>query len=134
MGAGSAGSQTARERPFTNAAEGCPVGSLAAGGAGHFGVGMTEHNDRHTMDRTREHLARADSELETVQHFLDPRSGLEDALDELQRGGQVLLERRLDLLGRKDEPAVLDRVGPQLDSKRRDGVFTVGPVRRVTRR
>src|SRR5215203_1587225 len=37
---------------------------------------------------------------------------LEDAVDELQRGGQVLLERRLDLLGRQDEPAGLRRVGP----------------------
>src|SRR5215210_5088933 len=59
---------------------------------------------------------------------------LEDAVDELQRGGQVLLEGRLDLFGRKDEPAVLQRVGPQLDSKRRDSVFPVCPVRRVTRR
>ena len=48
---------------------------------------MTEHHDRHTMERMREHLARTDSELETAQHFLDPRSGLEDVLDELQRGG-----------------------------------------------
>ncbi len=37
---------------------------------------------------------------------------LEDALDELQRGGQVLLERRLNLLRRQDEPAGLRRVGP----------------------
>ncbi len=39
------------------------------------------------MERMREHLARADSELEAAQHFLNPRSGLEDALYELQRGG-----------------------------------------------
>jgi hypothetical protein len=37
---------------------------------------------------------------------------LEDAVDELQRGGQVLLERRLDLLRGQDEPAGLRRVGP----------------------
>jgi hypothetical protein len=35
---------------------------------------MTEHRDGHTMERLREHLARADSELETAQHFLDPGS------------------------------------------------------------
>ena len=35
---------------------------------------MTEHHDKHTMDRMREHLARAASELETAQHFLDPAS------------------------------------------------------------
>jgi hypothetical protein len=35
---------------------------------------MTQHHDRHTMERMREHLARADSELETAQHFLDPGS------------------------------------------------------------
>ena len=35
---------------------------------------MTEHHDKHTMERMREHLARADSELETAQHFLDPGS------------------------------------------------------------
>jgi hypothetical protein len=62
------------------------------------------------MERMREHLARADSELETAQHFLDLRFGLENALYELHRGGQILLERRLDLIGRKDEPAILNRV------------------------
>ena len=35
-----------------------------------------EHRHRMTMERMREHLARADSELETAQHFLDP--GLHD--------------------------------------------------------
>ena len=73
---------------------------------------MTEHHDRHTTEQMREHLARADSALETAQHFLNRRSGLEDAVDELQRGGQVLLERRLNLLRRQDEPAGLRRVGP----------------------
>lgn len=36
---------------------------------------MTEYHDRHTMERMREHLARADGELEAAQHFLDPGSG-----------------------------------------------------------
>ncbi len=35
---------------------------------------MTEYHDRHTMERMREHLARADSELEAAQHFLAPDS------------------------------------------------------------
>jgi hypothetical protein len=35
---------------------------------------MTEYHDRHTMERMREHLARADGELEAAQHFLDPGS------------------------------------------------------------
>ena len=35
---------------------------------------MTEHRDKHTMERLCEHLARADSELETARHFLDPGS------------------------------------------------------------
>ena len=35
---------------------------------------MAEYHDRHTMERMREHLARADSELEAAQHFLAPES------------------------------------------------------------
>ncbi len=35
---------------------------------------MPEHHDKQTMERLREHLARADSELGTAQHFLDPGS------------------------------------------------------------
>ncbi len=35
---------------------------------------MTQHHDRNTMERMREHLARADSGLESAQHFLDPGS------------------------------------------------------------
>jgi hypothetical protein len=35
---------------------------------------MTEYHDRHTMQRMREHLVRADGELEAAQHFLDPGS------------------------------------------------------------
>ena len=31
-----------------------------------------EHRHRMTMERMRAHLARADSELEAAQHFLDP--------------------------------------------------------------
>jgi hypothetical protein len=35
---------------------------------------MTEYHDRHTMERMREHLVRADDELVAAQHFLDPGS------------------------------------------------------------
>jgi hypothetical protein len=35
-----------------------------------------EHRHRMTLERIREHLARADSELETAQRFLDP--GMQD--------------------------------------------------------
>jgi hypothetical protein len=37
---------------------------------------------------------------------------LQKALDKLLRGWQVFFERGLNLLGRKDEPATLNRVGP----------------------
>jgi hypothetical protein len=35
---------------------------------------MAEYHDRHTMERMREQLARANIELGTAQHFLDPGS------------------------------------------------------------
>jgi hypothetical protein len=35
---------------------------------------MAEYHDRRTMERMREQLARADNELRTAQHFLDPGS------------------------------------------------------------
>jgi hypothetical protein len=35
-----------------------------------------EHRHRMTLERMREHLARADSELEAAQRFLDP--GMQD--------------------------------------------------------
>ncbi len=38
---------------------------------------MTEYHDRQTMERLRERLAHADSELEAAQHFLAPRSAEE---------------------------------------------------------
>ena len=42
---------------------------------------MTEHHDRQTMERLRERLAHADSELEAAQHFLAPRSAEEAEID-----------------------------------------------------
>ena len=46
---------------------------------------MTEHHDRQTMERLRERLAHADSELEAAQHFLAPRSA-EEAETDIVRG------------------------------------------------
>ena len=42
---------------------------------------MTEYHDSRTMERMREHLVRADSELEAAQHFLDPGSAGGDEMD-----------------------------------------------------
>jgi hypothetical protein len=42
---------------------------------------MTEYHDRQTMERMRQHLARANSELQDVQHFLDPDSTEEAEAD-----------------------------------------------------
>jgi hypothetical protein len=39
-----------------------------------------ERRHRMTLERMREHLARADSELEAAQHFLDPETRDEDEL------------------------------------------------------
>jgi hypothetical protein len=39
-----------------------------------------EHRHKITLERMREHLARADSELETAQHFLDPQTRDEDEM------------------------------------------------------
>jgi hypothetical protein len=38
------------------------------------GSALTQYHDRHTMERMREHLVRADGELEAAQHFLDAGS------------------------------------------------------------
>ena len=42
---------------------------------------MTEYHDRQTMERLRERLAHADSELEAAQHFLAPHSAEEAEMD-----------------------------------------------------
>ena len=42
---------------------------------------MTDYHDRQTMERLRERLAHADSELEAAQHFLAPRSTEEAEMD-----------------------------------------------------
>ena len=39
-----------------------------------------EQRHKITLERMREHLARADSELEAAQHFLDPQTRDEDEM------------------------------------------------------
>jgi hypothetical protein len=39
-----------------------------------------EHRHKATLERMREHLTRADSELEAAQHFLDPQTRDEDEM------------------------------------------------------
>jgi hypothetical protein len=61
---------------------------------GYRGVGVSEmaaYHDRHTMERMRARLGRADSELRTDQHFLDPGSAEGAAI----RGGDELRRLRL---------------------------------------
>ena len=45
---------------------------------------MTEHHDRQTMERLREHLSRADNELRDAQHFLAPGSAEAAEMDIVQ--------------------------------------------------
>ena len=40
-----------------------------------------EHNRRMILERMRAHLARAESELESAQRFLDPRTAEEAEMD-----------------------------------------------------
>ena len=40
-----------------------------------------EHNRRMTLEQMRAHLARAESELEAAQRFLDPRTDEEAEMD-----------------------------------------------------
>jgi hypothetical protein len=42
---------------------------------------MPHHHRRATLEQMRTHLARAESELEATQRFLDPRTGDEAELD-----------------------------------------------------
>jgi hypothetical protein len=42
-----------------------------------WGIEITEHHDRQTMERLRVNLERANTELRDAQHFLDPGSSEE---------------------------------------------------------
>ena len=68
---------------------------------------MTGHHDRHTMERMREHLAHADGELGTAQHFLDPGSaeGAEMDLVRAITSARVAIGEALETVRwRLDEP------------------------------
>jgi hypothetical protein len=58
--------------------------------------GQVEHRHGTTMERLREHLARADGELKAAQRFLDPGTRDEDEAD-LVSGHR----RRQDVGGRR---------------------------------
>ena len=68
---------------------------------------MTEHHDTQTMERMREHLARADGELQSAQHFLDPGSaeGTEMDLVRAIASARVAVGEALETVrSRLDEP------------------------------
>jgi hypothetical protein len=62
-------------------------GAQSARMSGADGVGclervrMTEYQDRQTMERLHQHLARADRELRDAQHFFDPDSAEETEME-----------------------------------------------------
>ena len=72
---------------------------------------MREHHDRQTMERLREHLARADNELRAAQHFLDPGSA-EDAETDLVHA--VAAARRAVAAPRRAVADALERVRSRL--------------------
>jgi hypothetical protein len=55
---------------------------------------MAEYHDRHPMERISKQLARADSELDTVQHFLDPRPAEGVEMDLIHTAANARVARR----------------------------------------
>ena len=53
---------------------------------------MAAYRDRHTMERMRAQLARADRELRTAEHFLDPGSAEGTEMDLIRAAAPVYLE------------------------------------------
>jgi hypothetical protein len=53
---------------------------------------MAAVHDRHTMERMRAQLARADRELRTAEHFLDPGSAEGAEMDLIRAAARVYLE------------------------------------------
>jgi hypothetical protein len=53
---------------------------------------MAAYHNRHTMERMRAHLARADRELRTAEHFLDPGSTEVAEMDMIRAAAPVYLE------------------------------------------
>ena len=68
---------------------------------------MTEHHDRQTTERMGQHLDRADSELQDVQHFLDPNSTEETEADLVHAvaAARLALARAMEIvMSRLGEP------------------------------
>jgi hypothetical protein len=66
------------------------------------GAGMQEHYRRRSMDQARQHLARAESEVEAAQRFLDPSSSDEEkALERAVANARTCLEDALETLRAK---------------------------------
>jgi hypothetical protein len=53
---------------------------------------MAAVHDRHTMERMRAQLARADRELRTAEHYLDPGSAEGAEMDLIRAAARVYLE------------------------------------------
>jgi hypothetical protein len=53
---------------------------------------MAAYHDRHAMERMRGQLARADRELRTAEHFLDPGSAEGAEMDLIRAAAPVYLE------------------------------------------
>jgi hypothetical protein len=53
---------------------------------------MAAYRDRRTMERMRAQLARADRELRTAEHFLDPGSAERAEMDLIRAAAPVYLE------------------------------------------
>jgi hypothetical protein len=63
---------------------------------------MQEHYRRRSMDQARQHLARAESEVEAAQRFLDPRSSDEEKeLERAVANARTCLEDALETLRAK---------------------------------
>ena len=79
-----------------------------------------EHRHRMTLERMREHLDRADSELEAAQHFLNPEARDEDEMafvraiaDARTLAGDALETARWRLEETEREQAVWEQARPQ---------------------
>jgi hypothetical protein len=79
-----------------------------------------EHRHRMTLERMREHLARADSELKAAQHFLNPEARDEDEMafvraiaDARTLVGDALETARWRLEETEREQAVWEQARPQ---------------------
>jgi hypothetical protein len=64
---------------------------------------MAVYHDRHAMERMRGQVARADRELRTVEHFLDPGSAEGAEMDLIRAAAPVYLEDVMLVTRHKDQ-------------------------------